>query len=630
MTTSQKPTAAKKSTRKKASATSVIEDFETKADTLANEVKYAIDGIPYNPELGDLNEFRNFVYLVFKHLRDQGDEHMKDPTDVQYDIAKFLQYGPKRSIVMAFRGVGKSYITAAFVCWLWLLNPHLKILVVSATLKKSTEFLLMVKSLINTMPLLEGLKPQHGQKNSEKALDVGPAQERTSQSNSLKCVGVLSSEITGSRADIIIADDVEIRKNSNTIAKREELAGIVKEFDNVLKKGLDHTKIIYLGTPQTENSLYMDLSNKGFELRIWPARYPESTEVYKGRLAPMITEALDGNPALIGKPTDPRRFNEIELTAQELANGRSDFRMQMMLDPSLSDENRYPLKLRDFIVAAINAEIAPVNMAWSSDQRVRLSIPCIGMTGDFWTGPIHIGEVWENYSGRLMAIDPSGRGADETAYAVVYFLKGFLFLAEWGGFKGGYEEETLKQLAGVALKHKVNTVLVESNFGDGMWNTLFSPILLKYHKCALEEIRSTTMKEMRICDTLEPVLSGHRLVISEQVILDDAKENTQKQGLYQLTRMTRERGALKFDDRIDVLAMAVAFFRAQMGFDIHSNEAAIKLAEHQARINRLYNKILNKDSGQKSDFIEEGDWFKNMDAASSSRDEDEGPWWKLQ
>ena len=52
--------------------------------------------------LEQLRDFRNFLFVVWKHL------NLPNPTDLQYDIAEFMQHGPKRSVVMAFRGVGKS------------------------------------------------------------------------------------------------------------------------------------------------------------------------------------------------------------------------------------------------------------------------------------------------------------------------------------------------------------------------------------------------------------------------------------------------------------------------------------------------------------------------------------------
>ena len=71
-----------------------------------------------------LNDFRNFLYLTWKHL------NLPEPTKIQYDIANYIATGDTRTIVSAFRGVGKSWITSAFVLWKLYLNPQLNILVV--------------------------------------------------------------------------------------------------------------------------------------------------------------------------------------------------------------------------------------------------------------------------------------------------------------------------------------------------------------------------------------------------------------------------------------------------------------------------------------------------------------------
>ena len=50
----------------------------------------------------ELKDFRNFLYLVWKHL------NLPDPTDIQYEIADWMQNGPRRAVIQGFRGVGKS------------------------------------------------------------------------------------------------------------------------------------------------------------------------------------------------------------------------------------------------------------------------------------------------------------------------------------------------------------------------------------------------------------------------------------------------------------------------------------------------------------------------------------------
>ena len=81
-----------------------------------------------------LSDFRKFLFVIWKHL------NLPDPTTVQYNIAYNLQDGDKLMIIQAFRGVGKSWITSAYVVWLLYMNPQLNILVVSASKSRSDDF----------------------------------------------------------------------------------------------------------------------------------------------------------------------------------------------------------------------------------------------------------------------------------------------------------------------------------------------------------------------------------------------------------------------------------------------------------------------------------------------------------
>ena len=111
---------------------------------------------------------------------------------------------------------------------------------------------------------------------------------------------------------------------------------------------------------------------------------------------------------------------------------------------------------------------------------------------------------------------------------------------------------------------------MESNFGDGMFQQILTPVLNKIYPCSIEEVRHSTMKEARIIDTLEPVMNSHRLVVNYDVVKGDIRQHMQdmKYSLFhQLTRITKERGALRHDDQLDVLAMAVAYFQKLMVLD---------------------------------------------------------------
>ena len=530
----------------------------------------------------ELHDFRNFMYLVWKHL------NLPDPTPVQYDISDYLQNAPRHCIIEAFRGVGKSYVTCAFVVHQLLLDPDKKFMVVSASKARADDFSTFTQRIILELPLCKHLIAKESQRWSKIAFDVAPA--KASGSPSVKSVGI-TGQLTGSRADIIIADDVEVPNNSMTQGMRERLSEAVKEFDAVLKP---EGKIIYLGTPQCEMSLYNTLTERGYQLRVWPARYPRADKLinYSDRLAPILLSSFEEDPELEWQPTDPKRFHEEDLLERELSYGRSGFALQFMLDTSLSDGDRYPLKLSDLLVMSCDSTTAPEKLVYGIMKPLS-DLPCVGLAGDKFYAPEEaLGR--SEYTGSLLAIDPSGRGADETAYAVVKMLNGFLYVVDAGGIAGGYGKDTLQKLADTAKLNKVNMVLIESNFGDGMFTELFKPYLQKTYPVTTEEVRHSKQKEARIVDTLEPIMNQHRLVIDPKVIHSDYNsvqhhppEKAQRYMLqYQMSRITRDKGALAHDDRLDVLAMACAYWVEQMAADADR--------EMRDRREELMDKELNK------------------------------------
>ncbi|BCQ35273.1 hypothetical protein ERHA55_29440 [Erwinia rhapontici] len=203
----------------------------------------------------------------------------------------------------------------------------------------------------------------------------------------------------------------------------------------------------------------------------------------------------------------------------------------------------------------------------------------VGLKGDNYYHAHGNAEQFHDYTSKIMVIDPSGRGKDETSFAVLYWNNGYIYLMDIGGFRDGYGDPTLDSLAKIAKKHEVNKIYIESNFGDGMFTKLLQPVVHKIHPVEFEDIRSSKQKEVRICDTLEPVLGSHKLVIPSDIIQKDyqtakdgdGKHSIQYSCMYQLTRMSRDKGALGHDDRIDVLAMGVAQFAEIMSINSESN-----------------------------------------------------------
>lgn len=536
-------------------------------------------------------DFVAFLFVLWKALG------LPEPTKCQIDMAKALANGKnKKFILQAFRGIGKSFITCAFVVWTLWRDPQLKILIVSASKERADANSIFIKNIIDLLPFLAELKPRPGQRDSVISFDVGPA--RPDHSPSVKSVGI-TGQLTGSRADIIIADDVEIPGNSATQGAREKLWTLVQEFAALLKP-LESSRVIYLGTPQTEMTLYKELEdNRGYSTIIWPAQYPRSKEenlYYGDRLAPMLREEFnEGFEMLMGQPTDPIRFDMDDLRERELEYGKAGFTLQFMLNPNLSDAEKYPLRLRDAIICSLDLEKAPMHYQWLPNRQNRSEeLPNVALKGDDIHSYHTCSERTSVYTQKILVIDPSGRGKDETTFAVLYTLNGYIYLMDVGGFLDGYSDETLEKLAKKAKLWGVQEVVYESNFGDGMFGKVFQPALLKHHRCSLTEVRARGMKELRICDTIEPVLQSHRLVIRDEVIREDYQSARDKDGkhdvnysmVYQMTRMTREKGAVKHDDRIDAVALGIEHLREHMRLDSVQAEGEAMLDFLEDHMNR--------------------------------------------
>lgn len=556
-------------------------------------------------------DFRNFLSVTWKHLG------LPPPTPAQYEIAHRLQYGldtseyedaveahreeiyskPREDIIRCFRSLGKSYVTSAYTIWRLMRNPRdEKVMVVSATGSKAKEFVAQTKGIISSMPLVQWMLDgprDNGATRRDMAEQFDVAHSSLSQSYSVAARGI-TGQITGSRATLLIADDIEVERNSLTEDARQRLVKIVQsDFVPITKTEHGKGDIIFLGTPQTEESVYNTLvKDMGFRCFTIPVKYPEGDKLknyvlpdnHKGTevniLAYYLQKQFETGVLGHGDPTDSR-FSVDELIGIE-AKGRASFALQYMLDTSLSDAERYPLRQHDFIVMATNTVKGPLTVQWGrhNDKKNYVTdIPNIGFSGDHFLRPLFIDVDWTEYESKVLFVDPSGRGKDETAWAVVAALNGIMYVLHVDGCKED-PATAMERIAMDAKRFKVHTVEVEPNFGQGMWVTAFNPILSKIWPggCTVQESEwAKGQKETRIIDTLEPVMTQHRLVIDEELVRREARPDDLKYSLlYQLTHITRDRGALAHDDRLDALAGAVAHYQRSMGQDLGDAAESIR------------------------------------------------------
>ena len=505
------------------------------------------------------DDFKLFLQALWSQL------DLPSPTRAQYAIADYLQHGPKRLQIQAFRGVGKSWITGAFVLWTLFNDPERKIMIISASKERADNMSIFLQKLIIETPWLNHLKPKSDDARwSRVSFDVNCSPH---QAPSVKSVGI-TGQLTGSRADLMVLDDIEVPSNSMTELMREKLLQLVTESESILTPKQD-SRIMFLGTPQTTFTIYRKLAERNYRPFVWTARYPRDKSNYEGLLAPQLQEDID-NGAEPWDVTDPDRFDNEDLLEREAAMGRSNFMLQFMLDTSLSDAEKFPLKMADLVVTSVNPTTAPDAVVWCSDpQNVIKDAPTVGLPGDYFYSPMQLQGDWNPYTETICSIDPSGRGTDETAAAFISQRNGFLYLHEMRAYRDGYSDKTLLDILKGCKKYDVTKLVIETNFGDGIVSELFRKHLIQTKQSIdIEEVRANVRKEDRIIDSLEPVLNQHRLVVNRSVIDWDFKSNPDAPPeerllymlFYQMSRMCREKGAVKHDDRLDCLAQGVKYF----------------------------------------------------------------------
>ena len=546
-------------------------------------------GLIYTPEeirKEGLDKFPVFLVHLWDYLQ------LPDPTPFQLDIAHYLMDGPRRLIVEAFRGVGKSWITVGYALHNLFMDPQKKIMVVSASASLADDFSKFCRQIIAGWDLLQHLEPTLGQRMSALSFDVGPS--RASKDPSLKSAGI-TGQITGNRADLIIGDDIEIPKNSYTHHLRMKLSDGVREFDAILKP---EGRIVYLGTPQVEDTLYLKLEARGYVARVWPAQVPTKLGLYRGRLSPLVERIAAKNKH--HTPMDPKRFNMDDLMERKASYGPTGYALQFMLDTTPASADQHPLKCADMIVHATDPELAPARLVWGAGrEQVLGDVQCGGFDGDTWVAPAWVSPEMAKWQGTAAFIDPSARGKDETAIGIVRYAHGQLYLVHVMGYREGFSDATLRGLARAMLRYGVNVYVIEKNYGGGMFNKLLRPVLME----EAEELKrpvpredeewkgvwSQGNKENRICDTLEPVLGSHSLVIDPAVIREDLQQQSEDQRysfVYQLTRMWREKGALPHEDRLESVAGACSYWTDRMSRD---RRKSVKRVKDDAMMKELRN-----------------------------------------
>jgi len=520
---------------------------------------------------------------------------------MEYDILDWVETGPPRQGVLAPRGHGKTHlITAMLPPWDWYKDAEAKCLLVSKSRDHAKQTLSLIREMLRTVPFLNHLLPTTGCLDQAQKFNI--PQAGPSRTPSLQALGV-ESQLPGTRAGRILADDIETPENTQTFESRLKLKEKANELWNIATYG--DRRINFVGTFQHHESVYKAMRAENVPYRAWPMLYPRPDEMVMD-MSPTLRIKMEEGDAKPGDIVADYRY-DWEYVAEHKAKGLSHWGNHYMLLENLGDRDRYRLRLRDLIVLPVDRDIAPTKVIWGTNngQGTSTRIDGIGAQGfgdDGLYAPVMFSnDSYAPYTVTRMWVDPSGKGADKTGVASVGQCMGHLHVKALMGLDGGTGYTVLTEIAKSACRTGATEVHVEDFAMQGTVAQLLEPVVRKFWvepggndfegvvrpngwKCTVELTRPIggfTQKEQRMLSALEPVIHNHRLVVDPAIAA-----NTRFQ--YQLTRLTSERNCLEHEDELEALANCVALFQDDFRHDQEDMQAAYKrrildegLAEHR-------------------------------------------------
>lgn len=427
---------------------------------------------------GDLaaRSFLSFV-LLWNLLQGQGTPALHGQI-IEW-LGRAWGSGLRRLLLMVFRGAGKSTIVGLFCAWLLSRNANLRILVLSADHALASKMTRTVRRIVELHPATQHLVPDADEWSVDRFTVRRSAVLRDP---SLLARGV-GGNVTGSRCDVLICDDVEVPATAETPGRRETLRAVLRELSFVLvPEGLH----LYVGTPHCHESIYAERAGE---------------TPFLADFNRLIIPVVDG----AGRSPWPERFTPEYLDALRLAAGPAQFRSQMLLVPTHAHETR-------LAVEALLPYEGTLEML-SGNGRTILRIGSERM--------VSVACWWDPALGR------PERG-DASVVAVVfrdaqdrYWLHEIAYLARSRDHpESGLDEATrlCREVIEVIRRNEVPQIEVEANGIGG-----FLPSILRRELAAqglgvrVNGQHSTQPKARRILEAFDPVLAARRLLVHRSV-----------------------------------------------------------------------------------------------------------------
>ena len=385
----------------------------------------------------------------------------------------------KKMLLMAFRASGKSTLSGLFAAWLLYRNPDLRILVLAADYTLATKMVQTVRRIIERHPLTQHMKPARA---DQWAGDRFTVKRFTVQRDPSMIARGVTSNITGSRADIVICDDVEVPNTCDTAEKRDELRARLAEIDYVLAPGGTQ---FYIGTPHSYYTIYADKPR---------AEMGEEREFLRG-FTRFEIPILDAD----GECVWPEKYGSHDIEQMKIHTGPNKFASQMMLRPVNIAQGR------------LNPELL---QAYRHDLDYTKTLDAL-FIGE--TKMVSASAFWDPAFG-------SNTG-DRSVLAVVftdaegnYYLHHVEYIKVSATDKTDDATQQCKIVAAIAKAMMLPSVAVETNGIGGFLPAILRNELVRAGAlCGVKKIHSTRTKDMRITEAFDAPMAARRLFVHKSV-----------------------------------------------------------------------------------------------------------------
>ncbi len=435
------------------------------------------------------------LFLIIWNQR-QG---MKTPR-LHLKMANWLEQrwraGDRRLLLMAFRSAGKSTIAGIFSAWLLFCNPALRIIVLSADSVLAAKMVRNVKRIIERHPLTKSLKPQKPDQWAKERFTVNRDIELRDPSMLARGIG---SNITGSRADIVICDDVEVPATCDNMDKRADLRERLAEISYVLAAGGTQ---LYIGTPHSYFSIYADE----------PRLEIGEDQPFLAGFSRLKLPILDSN----GQSLWPERYSKRDIERLKATTGPNKFASQMMLQPVNIAEGRLdPSLLR---IYDHHADFVRELGSLYIGEKKMVSVSA-------WWDPAFAGAGTGAGVGAGAGIKRGGRG-DNSVLAVVYadnegnyYIHHIEYISIDNLDSSDEATQQCRIIASLAKRFYLPSVTVEINgIGRFLPNILRREMALAKAPCSVLEASSKRAKDLRIIEAFDALLASGRLYLHKNIL----------------------------------------------------------------------------------------------------------------